>query len=74
MIDKIKMFIRLIVFFAAAVVLLWVLGIGHLFESTDRPRALFTFTAIIAIIFEVMNQVMNSMQLKIKELKKELRN
>lgn len=72
MIEKIKMFLRLIVFFAVAAFLLWLLGIGRLFENTDRLRALFTFSAVIAIVLEVMNQVTTSIQSKIKELEKRI--
>lgn len=72
MIEKIKMFLRLIVFFAVAAFLLWLLGIGRLFENTDRLRALFIFSAVIAIVLEVMNQVTTSIQSKIKELEKRI--
>lgn len=70
--EKIKVIFRFILWFALAFVLVWVSGIGILFENVSPLRALIVFSGIIAVIFECINQVYIAGQTKIKELEKRI--
>ncbi len=66
--DKFKILLRCIMWFTLSFGLLWVIGIGMLFESIAPWRALIAFSMILTIIFEIIYQVEVVKEKQIKEL------
>ena len=68
--DKLKTVLRYLFWFVLSFVLLWVTGIGLLFESIDPIRALVAFSVILTVIFEAINRVDVEARKKIEALEK----
>lgn len=67
--------------FVLSYALLWVLGVGILFESIGPIRALVTFSIILAVVFESINvayfeatKEIGRLQVELEEIKKQLIN
>lgn len=68
--EKLKTVLRYLFWFVLSFVLLWVTGIGLLFESIDPIRALVAFSVILTVIFEAINRVDVEARKKIEALEK----
>lgn len=70
--EKLKTVLRCLLWFVLSFILLWVAGIGILFESIDPLRALIAFSVILTIIFEAINRVDIDTRKKIEVLEKRI--
>lgn len=70
--EKIKTILRCIFWFIISFILLWISGIGLLFENSNPIKALLVFSGIMTVIFESINQIYLLVQNKIKELEKRI--
>lgn len=68
--EKIKTVLRCILWFVISYVLLWISGIGILFENSNPIQALLIFSAVMTVVFESINQVYFINLNKVKELEK----
>ncbi|MBQ8802533.1 MAG: hypothetical protein IJZ53_02710 [Tyzzerella sp.] len=68
--EKLKTVLRCLFWFVLSFILLWVTGIGLLFESIDPIRALVAFSVILTVIFEAINRVDVEARKKIEALEK----
>lgn len=70
--EKLRTVLRCLLWFVLSFILLWVAGIGILFESIDPLRALIAFSVILTIIFEAINRVDIDARKKIEVLEKRI--
>lgn len=70
--ERWKMLLRCIMWFAISFVLMWVAGVGILFESINALRALIVFSGIFTIVFEAIYQVDVAREKQIKGLQKRI--
>lgn len=70
--KKIKTVIRCILWFIVSYSLLWISGLGVLFENSNPIKALVLFSVIMTIFFESINQVYLINHNKISDLEKRL--
>ena len=70
--EKIKTVLRCILWFVISFVLVWISGIGILFENSNPLQALLIFATILTIIFVFINQVALINENKIRELEKRI--
>lgn len=68
--EKLKTVLRYLFWFVLSFILLWVTGIGLLFESINPIRALVVFSVILTVIFEAINRVDVDARKKIEALEK----
>lgn len=66
--KTLKTVLRCILWFAVSFGILWLTGIGLLFEGSDPFQALLIFSLILTIIFEVIVQLHTDNLDKIKKL------
>lgn len=70
--KKIKTVLRCVLWFIVSFVLVWISGIGLLFENNNPLQALLIFAALLTVIFESINQVDLFYKEKTQELEKRI--
>lgn len=70
--KKIKTVLRCILWFVVSYAILWISGLGILFENSNPIKALVVFSLIMTVVFESINQVYLLGQNKIKDFEKRI--
>lgn len=68
----VRYIVTFLICFALAFILVWVAGVGVLFEAINPAKALLVFASIIAIVFSCIILISNEMESRIRELEKRL--
>ena len=70
--EIVKMLCRYMVWFGMSFLLLWLAGVGSLFEHMNPFRALITFSIVLVIFLEAVYQWELRKEKEINELKKRI--